>query len=132
MAAESGVSQIGVTDLTHGIAEDETGVLIERIRIRGVNKKAPILSRLGQTKGMKYYDPQLNVNIEGAIQGSQGLAAAALGVAITTANATGAQTAIFGVQGGRLVVEDPALDLNQSDWVKLTLNAQRYPLIAAT
>jgi hypothetical protein len=120
---------INGANLTFGIPEDESGLVIESLNVTFDQKQKPVLSKQGETVGMALYDQKAKISIAGLVKGSTGLPATTL-IAAMAALANVAKTYGHGVANtGSVIVDSIKRDLQVEDFEKLSVEATRYPLM---
>ena len=70
-------------------------------------------------------NPRSAISLSGTVAGSTGVAAAAVGVALTLANSD----TIGGVSAGINIVDSVSLSKSQNGFKQISVSATRYPLI---
>lgn len=102
----------------------ETGIVINSYS-RAVNReKAEIMDNDGDVVAVSYYKPTASISIEGTLNGTTGVAAAAPGVALTIAS-TISGGGITG--GGKVIVDSVTLNQTSEGFQELSVEATQYP-----
>lgn len=119
---------INATGLQWGVAEDEDGLVIEKVSRSFKQKEKPVLSKQGETIGFSFYDVSMDLTIGGLMKATGALATLALGATATVANADEGR----GVTGGRLILHEATEDEVVEDFMKVELKMTRHPLVPAS
>ena len=119
------VITIGTTGVTWGLTA-ETGVLVQTIGAKTQREKNMVRNNQGDVALIGYYNPTSTYAISAVIAGSTGIATAQPGVVLTVANAT----AVGGITTGGIYTDDVDVQMANTEFQKITVNATRYPLIA--
>jgi hypothetical protein len=118
------VITIGTTGVTWGLTA-ETGVLVQTIGVKTQREKNAVRNSTGDITLVGYYNPTQTYAIAAVIAGSTGVATAQPGVVLTLANSS----AIGGITAGGIYVDDVDVQMANTEFQKMSVNATRYPLI---
>lgn len=118
---------INATGLQFGVAEDEDGLVIEKVTRTFKQKKKEVLSKQGEPIGLAFYAKTADISVSGLRKDAGALVTLAIGAIATLSN----ETEGHGVTGGSLLLEEVTEDEANEDFVKTDLKLTRYPLIPA-
>jgi hypothetical protein len=103
----------------------ETGILINSFSRQVSREKAEIMDNDGDVVALSYFKPTATISIEGTVNGSTGVAAAAPGVALTIASTTSGN----GITGGSIVVDSVTRNETSEGFATFSVEATQYPSI---
>jgi hypothetical protein len=115
------VITIGTTGATWGLTA-ETGLLVQASSNKIAREKNEVRDEIGEISLVAYYNPLAKIAISGVIVGTAGIAGAAPGVALTTANINNGN----GVTTGGVYTDDVDVQGANTDFKKISVNATRY------
>ena len=101
----------------------ETGILISSFSIATSTDKQEVKDENGQVKLVAYYNPKASISVSGVVAGTSGVAAAAVGTALTLANIE----SVGGVSTGSVLVESVTVNKRQDGFKDISISAMRYP-----
>jgi hypothetical protein len=116
------VSSSAATSVVFGCTA-ETGIIINSFTRTVQREKAEVSNADGDVVAVAYYKPTASISIEGTLNGSTGVAAAAPGVALTIANATSGS----GITGGSVIVDSVTRTSTSEAFSTLSIEATQYP-----
>lgn len=119
---------VGTTG-TWGIAQDETGLLIETIDFDYKDKEKAVLNKSGETQGYSFYDEMVDVSLKGLATSTTPFSGTLAG-SLSLANAIPDHLS-GSVSGGRNIIRGVKKALNIEDFVKFDISSRYCPLIAA-
>ena len=101
----------------------ETGILISTFSREISREKAEVMDNDGDVVAVSYYKPTASISIEGVINGSTGIMAAAPGVALTIASTTSGN----GITGGSIIVDSASRSETSEGFASFSVSATQYP-----
>jgi enoyl-[acyl-carrier-protein] reductase (NADH) len=104
-------------------ATAETGIILSSFSRSVQSSKAELMNEQGDIVALSYYGKTATISLTGAINGSTGVATAAVGGLLTLANLT----TEFGVTGGKIVVDSVSSEQGSDAFKTLTVEATQYP-----
>jgi phosphatidylglycerophosphate synthase len=104
-------------------ATAETGIILSSFSRSVQSSKSELMDEDGDIVAVSYYGKTATISIAGAINGTTGVATAAVGSLLTLANAT----TEFGVTGGKIVVDSVSSEQGSDAFKTLTIEATQYP-----
>ena len=104
-------------------ATAETGIILSSFSRSVQSSKSELMDEDGDIVAVSYYGRTATISIAGAINGSTGVATAAVGSLLTLANTT----TEFGVTGGKIVVDSVSSEQGSDAFKTLTIEATQYP-----
>jgi phosphatidylglycerophosphate synthase len=104
-------------------ATAETGIILSSFSRSVQSSKAELMNEQGDVVALSYYGKTATISLTGAINGSTGVATAAVGGLLTLANLT----TEFGVTGGKIVVDSVSSEQGSDAFKTLTVEATQYP-----
>lgn len=116
------VSSSAATSVVFGCTA-ETGIIINSFTRTVQREKAEVSNSDGDVVAVAYYKPTASISIEGTLNGTTGVAAAAPGVALTIANATSGS----GITGGSVIVDSVTRTSTSEAFATLSIEATQYP-----
>jgi hypothetical protein len=120
------VITIGATGATWGLTA-ETGLLVQTSTSKDTREKNQVRDEQGDFALVSFYNPTQSITVAGVLIGTtEGIAAAAPGVALTVANIN----ILNGVTTGGVYSDDVDVSKGNTEFKKISVNATRYPLIA--
>ena len=104
-------------------ASSETGILIDSFSINAQSDQQVVRDNNGETTLIAYYNKRAEISVSGTIAGTTGVAAAAVGVALTLANIE----SCGGVTTGTVCVNSVTLTKKVDGLKAINISATRYP-----
>jgi hypothetical protein len=104
-------------------ATAETGIILSSFSRSVQSSKSELMDEDGDIVAVSYYGRTATISIAGAINGSTGVATAAVAGLLTLANTT----TEFGVTGGKIVVDSISSEQGSDAFKTLTIEATQYP-----
>jgi hypothetical protein len=104
-------------------ATAETGIILSSFSRSVQSSKAELMDEDGDIVAVSHYGKTATISLTGAINGTTGVATAAVGGLLTLANTT----AEFGVTGGKIVVDSVSSEQGSDAFKTLTIEATQYP-----
>jgi hypothetical protein len=101
----------------------ETGIIINSYSRQVSREKAEVMDNDGDVVAVSFYKPSATISIEGVINGSTGVAAAAPGVALTIASTVSG----YGITTGKVLVDSVTLTQESEGFNTLGVEATQYP-----
>ena len=123
MAATT-VSSSAATAVVFGCTA-ETGILIQTFSREVTREKAEVMDNDGDVVAVSYYKPTASISIEGTVNGTTGVAAAAPGVALSINSTTSGN----GITGGSVVVDSTTRTQTSEGFVTFAVEGTQYPLL---
>jgi hypothetical protein len=120
--AVSIISSSAATSVVFGCTA-ETGIIISSYSRKVSREKSEIMDNDGDVVAVSYYKPTATITIEGTLNGSTGIAAAAPGVALTIASTTSGS----GITGGKVIVDSISLTQESQGFNGFSVEATQYP-----
>lgn len=118
------VSSSAATSVVFGCTA-ETGILINTFSREVSREKEEVTNASGDVVAVSYYKPTATISIEGAVNGTTGIAAAAPGVALTINSTTSGN----GITGGSVIVDTVSREETSEGFATFTVEATQYPLL---
>ena len=103
----------------------ETGILINSFSVNTTSDKVEVKDETGGVKLIAITNPRSAISLSGTVAGSTGVAAAAVGVALTLAN----NDTVGGVSTGINIVDSVQITKSQNGFKTISVSATKYPLI---
>jgi phosphatidylglycerophosphate synthase len=104
-------------------ATAETGIILSSFSRSVQSSKSELMDEDGDIVAVSYYGKTATISLTGAINGSTGVATAAVGGLLSLANTT----TEFGVTGGKIVVDSVSSEQGSDAFKTLTIEATQYP-----
>jgi phosphatidylglycerophosphate synthase len=104
-------------------ATAETGIILSSFSRSVQSSKAELMDEDGDIVAVSHYGKTATISLTGAINGTSGVATAAVGGLLTLANTT----TEFGVTGGKIVVDSVSSEQGSDAFKTLTIEATQYP-----
>ena len=104
-------------------ATAETGIILSSFSRSVQSSKSELMDEDGDIVAVSYYGKTATISLTGAINGSTGVATAAVGALLTLANTT----TEFGVTGGKIVVDSVSSEQGSDAFKTLSVEATQYP-----
>lgn len=104
-------------------ATSETGILINSFSINSQSDKQEVRNASGDVVLVSYYNTRAEISVAGTVAGTTGVAAAAVGAALTLAN----MESCGGVTTGTVCVNSVTLTKKPDGFKELSISATRYP-----
>jgi hypothetical protein len=118
------VSSSAATSVVFGCTA-ETGILINSFSRQVSREKAEIMDNDGDVVALSYFKPTATISIEGSVNGSTGVAAAAPGVALSLNSTTSGN----GITGGSIIVDSVTRSETSEGFATFSVEATQYPSI---
>jgi hypothetical protein len=118
------VSSSAATSVVFGCTA-ETGILINSFSRQVSREKAEVMDNDGDVVAVSYYKPTATISIEGTVNGSTGVAAAAPGVALSLNSTTSGN----GITGGSVIVDSVTRSEESEGFASFSVEATQYPSI---
>lgn len=103
----------------------ETGIIINNFTYTTQREKAEVTDEDGDVVAVSYYKPTATISIEGVLNGTTGVAAAAPGVALTLASTTSGN----GITSGSILVDSTTRTQTNEAFANFATEATKYPLL---
>lgn len=116
------VSSSAATSVVFGCTA-ETGIIINSYTRTVQREKAEVSNSDGDVVAVAYYKPTASISIEGTLNGTTGVAAAAPGVALTISNSVSGS----GITGGSVIVDSVTRTSTSEAFSTLSIEATQYP-----
>ncbi len=104
-------------------ATAETGIILSSFSRSVQSSKSELMDEDGDIVAVSYYGKTATISLTGAINGTSGVATAAVGALLTLANTT----TEFGVTGGKIVVDSVSSEQGSDAFKTLSVEATQYP-----
>jgi phosphatidylglycerophosphate synthase len=104
-------------------ATAETGIILSSFSRSVQSSKSELMDEDGDIVAVSYYGKTATISLTGAINGTTGVATAAVGGLLSLANTT----TEFGVTGGKIVVDSVSSEQGSDAFKTLTIEATQYP-----
>ena len=104
-------------------ATAETGIILSSFSRSVQSSKSELMDEDGDIVAVSYYGRTATISLTGAINGTTGVATAAVGALLTLAN----NTTEFGVTGGKIVVDSVSSEQGSDAFKTLSVEATQYP-----
>jgi hypothetical protein len=101
----------------------ETGILIQTFSREVTREKAEVMDNDGDVVAVSYFKPTATLSIEGVVNGSTGVAAAAPGVALSINSTTSGN----GITGGSVIVDSVSREETAEGFASFSVSATQYP-----
>lgn len=101
----------------------ETGILIQSFSREVSREKAEVMDNDGDVVAVSYFKPTATISIEGAVNGSTGVALAAPGVALSLNSTTSGN----GITGGSIIVDTVSREETAEGFATFSIEATQYP-----
>ena len=101
----------------------ETGILIQSYSREVTREKQEVVNSEGDVVAVSYYKPTASISIEGAVNGTTGVAAAAPGVALSLNSTTSGN----GITGGAIIVDSVSREQSAEGFATFSVSATQYP-----
>lgn len=101
----------------------ETGILIQTFSREVSREKAEVMDNDGDVVAVSYFKPTATISIEGVVNGSTGVAAAAPGVALSLNSTTSGN----GITGGSVIVDSVSREETAEGFASFSVSATQYP-----
>ena len=104
-------------------ATAETGIILSSFSRSVQSSKSELMDEDGDIVAVSYYGRTATISLTGAINGTTGVATAAVAGLLTLANTT----TEFGVTGGKIVVDSVSSEQGSDAFKTLSIEATQYP-----
>ena len=101
----------------------ETGILISTFSREISREKAEVMDNDGDVVAVSYYKPTASISIEGVVNGTTGVMAAAPGVALSINSTTSGN----GITGGSIIVDSVSREETSEGFASFSVSATQYP-----
>ena len=116
------ITSSSAANVTFG-ATAETGIILSSFSRSVQSSKSELMDEDGDIVAVSYYGRTATISITGAINGTTGVATAAVAGLLTLANTT----TEFGVTGGKIVVDSVSSEQGSDAFKTLSIEATQYP-----
>ncbi|MES2923687.1 MAG: hypothetical protein V4819_19185 [Verrucomicrobiota bacterium] len=116
---------LGTTIGVHGIAADETGLIIHKLDDTSKNQKNWMKNRVGERVARADYDESIEIEIGGAITATSGWGQK-LSAVLTIANSISAAH-LQSVLTGKTYVDEVKRSRKNDDWNEISISAEMLP-----
>lgn len=103
----------------------ESGIIINNFSRTTQREKAEIMDEDGDVVAVSYYKPTATISIDGVLNGSAGIAAAAPGVALSINSTTSGN----GITGGSVIIDSTTRTQTSEGFVTFATEGTQYPLL---
>jgi len=103
----------------------ETGILISSLSRETTRDKAEATNHQGDVVAVTHFKPMATISIEGVVNGTTGVAAAAPGVALALNSAVSGN----GITGGTILVDTVSREQTSEEFATISVEATQYPSI---
>lgn len=104
-------------------ATAETGIILSSFSRSVQSSKAELMDEDGDIVAVSHYGKTASISLTGAINGTTGVATAAVGALLTLANST----TEFGVTGGKIIVDSVSSEQGSDAFKTISIEATQYP-----
>lgn len=118
------VSSSAATSVVFG-ATAETGIIINSFSRQVSREKAEVMDNDGDVVAVSYYKPTATISIEGVVNGTTGVAAAAPGVALSLNSTTSGN----GITAGSIIVDSVTRNETSEGFATFSVEGTQYPLL---
>jgi len=101
----------------------ETGILVQTFSREVTREKQEVMDNDGDVVAVSYYKPTATISIEGTVNGTTGVAAAAPGVALSLNSTTSGN----GITGGSIIVDTVSREETSEGFATFSIEATQYP-----
>ena len=101
----------------------ETGIIINNFSYTTQREKAEVMDEDGDVVAVSYYKPTATISLDGVINGTTGVAAAAPGVALSL-NSTASGN---GITGGSVIVDSTTRTQTSEGFTTFAVEGTKYP-----
>lgn len=103
----------------------ETGLIVNNFARTTQREKAELMDEDGDVVAVSYYKPTATISLDGVLNGTTGIAAAAPGVALSINSTTSGN----GITGGSVVVDSTTRTQTSEGFVTFAVEGTQYPLL---
>lgn len=103
----------------------ESGIIINNFSRTTQREKAEVMDEDGDVVAVSYYKPTATISIDGVLNGSAGIAAAAPGVALSINSTTSGN----GITGGSIIVDSTTRTQTSEGFTTFATEGTQYPLL---
>lgn len=103
----------------------ESGIIINNFSRTTQREKAEIMDEDGDVVAVSYYKPTATISIDGVLNGTAGVAAAAPGVALSINSTTSGN----GITGGSVIIDSTTRTQTSEGFVTFATEGTQYPLL---
>lgn len=101
----------------------ETGILISTFSREVSRSVAEVTDNDGDVVAVSYFKPTASISIEGVVNGTTGVMAAAPGVALSINSTTSGN----GITGGSIIVDSVSREETSEGFASFSVSATQYP-----
>jgi hypothetical protein len=103
----------------------ETGIIINNFSYTTQREKAEVMDEDGDVIAVSYYKPTATISLDGVINGTTGVAAAAPGVALSLNSTVSGN----GITGGSVIVDSTTRTQTSEGFTTFAVEGTKYPLL---
>lgn len=103
----------------------ETGIIVNNFTYTTQREKAEVMDEDGDVVAVSYYKPTATISLDGVINGTTGVAAAAPGVALSLASTVSGN----GITGGSIIVDSTTRTQTSEGFTTFAVEGTKYPLL---
>lgn len=103
----------------------ESGIIINNFSRTTQREKAEIMDEDGDVVAVSYYKPTATISIDGVLNGTAGVAAAAPGVALSINSTTSGN----GITGGSVIIDSTTRTQTSEGFTTFATEGTQYPLL---
>jgi hypothetical protein len=103
----------------------ETGIIISNFSRTTQREKAEVTDEDGDVVAVSYYKPTATISLDGVLNGTTGIAAAAPGVALSINSTISGN----GITGGSVIVDSTTRTQTSEGFVTFATEGTQYPLL---
>lgn len=115
---------VDLSGFNFGITATETGINVESVSHKASSKKIEVVNKDGETTGIVYHDPKVEISLSGETTAT---IATAVGAVLTVANLL----SLGGVTSGAVLLDEISVEEGREALRKVSLTATRYPQVTA-
>jgi hypothetical protein len=115
---------VDLSGYTFGITSNETGMNVESVSHKASSKKIEVVNKDGETTGLVYHDPKVEISLSGETTAT---IATAVGATLTVANLL----SLGGVSSGAVLLDEITIEEGREALRKVSITATRYPQVTA-
>jgi hypothetical protein len=103
----------------------ETGLIVNNFARTTQREKAEIMDEDGDVVAVSYFKPTASISLDGTLNGTTGIAAAAPGVALSINSTTSGN----GITGGSVIVDSTTRTQTYEGFTTFAVEGTQYPLL---
>lgn len=103
----------------------ETGIIINNFSYTTQREKAEVMDEDGDVVAVSYYKPTATISLDGVINGTTGVGAAAPGVALSLNSTVSGN----GITGGSVIVDSTTRTQTSEGFTTFAVEGTKYPLL---